>query len=60
MLIKQSNGKNIETNASIPEKPKYKFLFVSWESLSGDLAWDIKKSGHEGKIYINSSQDKDV
>jgi len=37
-----------------------KFLFVSWESLSGDLAWQIKKEGHEVKVYVKSEYDKDV
>lgn len=37
-----------------------KFLFVSWESLSGDLAWQIKKEGHLVKAYIKRSDDKDV
>lgn len=37
-----------------------KFLFVSWESLSGDLAWKIKKEGHEVKAYIKKEKDKDV
>jgi phosphoribosylamine--glycine ligase len=37
-----------------------KFLFVSFESLSGDLAWKIKNEGHEVKIYIKSEGDKDV
>lgn len=41
-------------------KPKYKFLFVSLESLSGDLAWQIKKEGHEVKAYIESKDDADV
>ncbi len=36
---------------------KKKFLFVSWESLSGDLAWQIKKEGHEVKIYIKENTD---
>lgn len=43
-------------NGFIPKK----FLFVSFESLSGDLAWEIKKEGHEVKIFIKSSDDKDV
>ena len=42
------------------ETPKRKFLFVSWESLSGDLAWQIKKEGHEVKTYIKNETDKDV
>jgi phosphoribosylamine---glycine ligase len=37
-----------------------KFLFVSWESLSGDLALKIKNEGHEVKVYIKAESDKDV
>ncbi|MBS3141364.1 hypothetical protein J4405_04440 [Candidatus Woesearchaeota archaeon] len=37
-----------------------KFLFVSFESVSGDLAWQLKKEGHEVKAYIESESDKDV
>lgn len=37
-----------------------KFLFVSWESLSGDLAWQVKKEGHQVKIYIKNETDQDV
>jgi len=37
-----------------------KFLFVSWESLSGDLALKIKNEGHEVKVYIKAEGDKDV
>ena len=40
-------------------EPK-KFLFVSWESLSGDLAWQIKKEGNEVKIFVKNEDDKDV
>ncbi|MDP3740924.1 MAG: phosphoribosylglycinamide synthetase C domain-containing protein [bacterium] len=40
--------------------PKKKFLFVSWESLSGDLAWKIKKEGHEVKAFIDRKEDHDV
>src|SRR3989338_7840557 len=45
-------------NTNIPEKKK--FLFVSLESLSGDLAWQIKKEGHEVKAYIKAKSDIDV
>ena len=51
------NGKNI---LPLVEKQIRKFLFVSWESLSGDLAWQVKKEGHEVKIYVKSEKDKDV
>lgn len=40
-------------------EPK-KFLFVSLESLSGDLAWQLKKEGHEVKAYIKAKSDSDV
>jgi phosphoribosylamine---glycine ligase len=36
------------------------FLFVSLESLSGDLAWSLKKEGHAVKAYIKSKADADV
>ena len=45
------NGNNIE--------PK-KFLFVSLESLSGDLAWTVKKEGHEVRAHIKLKADADV
>lgn len=41
-------------------KMPLKFLFVSLESLSGDLAWTLKKEGHEVKCYIKSRSDADV
>jgi len=54
-----SNGfdKNAANGSVIPPK---KFLFVSFESLSGDLAWQIKKEGHEVKAYVKREEDKDV
>src|SRR3989344_2723073 len=61
-----ANGTNdngiVEENGSdkkIPPDPK-KFLFVSWESLSGDLAWHVAKEGHEVKVYIKAKTDADV
>lgn len=42
-----------------PDAP-LKFLFVSHESLSGDLAWHVKKAGHQVKAHIESDDDKDV
>ena len=45
-------------NQSVVTKPKYKFLFVSWEALSGDLAWKIKNEGHEVKCYIKNCADE--
>ncbi|MFH0817758.1 MAG: phosphoribosylamine--glycine ligase [Candidatus Micrarchaeota archaeon] len=37
-----------------------KFLFVSLEGLIGDLAWQVKKEGHEVKYNIHSKTEKDV
>ena len=39
---------------------RLKFLFVSLESLSGDLAWSLVKEGHEVKAYIKAKSDADV
>jgi len=50
-----SNNYNNDNESAIK-----KFLFVSGESLSGDLGYQIKKEGHEVKIYIKSESDKDV
>ena len=40
------------------QKNKYKFLFVSWEASSGDLAWKIKNEGHDVKCYIEDTTDE--
>jgi len=37
-----------------------KFLFVSVEALSTDLAWGLKKEGHDVKFYTRSESEKDV
>lgn len=42
------------------EKQIFKFLFVSHESLSGDLALQIQKEGHAVKVYIKNPDDQDV
>ena len=53
------NNKN-GTSDSDQQKPKLKFLFVSFEGLIGDLAWQIKKEGHECKYYIRDKSEKNV
>ncbi len=55
---KNGNGSKIINNH--PPFPPKKFLFVSLESLSGDLAWTIKKEGHQVKAYIEAPGDQDV
>jgi len=37
-----------------------KFLFITIESLAGDLAWAIRKEGHEVKYFIRNEDYKDV
>ncbi len=53
---KNGNGNSLEKKTRSPKK----FLFVSFESLSGDLAWQIKKEGHEVRVFIGKDSDKDV
>ena len=56
-----ANGLNNANNTSGNGfKTPLKFLFVSLESLSGDLAWTVKKEGHEVKAYIKEKSDYDV
>ena len=45
---------------NVVEKFSKKFLFVSWESLSGDLAWQVLKEGNEVKCFIENADDRDV
>lgn len=58
-----SNGKEAKEHNSISisqtSSPK-KFLFVSYESLSGDLAWQISREGHQVKVFIKKESDQDV
>lgn len=55
-----TNAENEKSkNGNGSHKP-LKFLFVSWESLSGDLAWQLQKEGHAVKIYIKNKDDADV
>lgn len=54
-----SNNHSVGGNGRVSILLK-KFLFVSWECLSGDLAWQIKNEGHEVKINVEAEYDKDV
>jgi len=47
---------NIELKA--PEKKK--FLFVSYDALISDIAWQVIKEGHEAKYYIENKLEKDI
>ena len=57
-----TNGQSAVEKNNLPAIGKQirKYLFVSWESLSGDLALQIKKEGHEVKVYIKLETDQDV
>lgn len=37
-----------------------KFLFVSYDGLIGDIAWQVIKEGNEAKYYIKSEDDQDI
>jgi len=50
------NGNGNGTSKHISRK----FLFISLESLSGDLAWQVAKEGNEVKCCINRKEDSDV
>ena len=58
-----NSSQNKTTHSEVvlaPAGSAKKFLFVSLESLSGDLAWQVKKDGHEVKAYIKAKSDEDV
>ncbi len=42
------------------QKAKYKFLFVTQEALSADLAWQLAKEGHDVRFYCHDQPEKDV
>lgn len=60
--VKNENGSVKAEGASADSEKKVplKFLFVSWESLSGDLAWRLAQEGQEVKGYIKDEDDVDV
>ncbi len=39
---------------------KRKFLFVSLSGLSGDLAWQVLKEGHEVRYHIANPEERDI
>ncbi len=36
------------------------FLFVSWDALIGDIAWQVLKEGHRVKYYIQDKSQHDI
>jgi len=41
-------------------KPKYNFLFVSYDGLIGDIAWLMIKEGHDVRYSIENPDDQEV
>jgi phosphoribosylamine--glycine ligase len=37
-----------------------KFLFVSYDALISDIAWEVAKEGHEVKYFIKSEEDREI
>lgn len=36
------------------------FLFVSFDNLSGDIAWILKKEGHNVKFFVENKEEREV
>ena len=37
-----------------------KFLFVSYDGLIGDIAWQVTKEGHAAKYYIEHAEEREI
>jgi phosphoribosylamine--glycine ligase len=37
-----------------------KFLFVSYEGLIADIAWQVSKEGHEAKLWIQNPEERSI
>ncbi len=48
------------TTSTVSEKHAHKILFVSFEGLIGDLAYEVTKRGHHVKYYIKDKAEQDV
>ncbi|MBI2079405.1 phosphoribosylamine--glycine ligase, partial [Candidatus Micrarchaeota archaeon] len=55
-----SSEEKKESPPWVKEEKKLKILFVSFDALIGDLAWQIKKEGHQVKYHIINKTQKDV
>ncbi len=45
---------------SLPAGRPAKFLFVSYDGLIGDIAWQVLKEGHEVRYAVQSEKDREV
>jgi len=55
----KENGKTVKKDEDKTENPK-RFLFITLDNLIADIAWRIKKEGHEVKYYVKNPDDKEV
>jgi phosphoribosylamine--glycine ligase len=53
----KTNGHDAKQNGKVGPK---RFLFISIDSLIGDIVWQIKKEGHEVKYFIEDEDEKDI
>lgn len=59
MSREKGNGRSDNGTRENNHSPAKKFLFVSEAALITDLAWQIKKEGHEVRYSIKSKHDRD-
>jgi len=57
---KKNGNDNNQSEQAKKDFEVKKFLFVSFEALSGDIAWHLIKEGHKIKAYIKAKTDVDV
>jgi phosphoribosylamine--glycine ligase len=58
--LKKEPQKEIPKESYAETKFSKKFLFITEEALSVDLAWKIKEEGNEVKMYIGNEDDQDI
>ena len=46
--------------AEVDVLSSYNYLFISWSGLIGDIAWQIKKEGHQVRYYIDSKSEREI
>ena len=40
--------------------PPSKFLFVSYDGLIADAAWQVIKEGHPARLYIDNAEEREI
>ena len=54
--MKETNGNHLPLRTTTPQR----FLFVSYDALISDIAWQVVKEGHEVRYFIQSEREKEV